>query len=64
MDTARWAREGDYPHNHAPVHEFGVKLSRIRERMYTATGRAIADERHAYMVAFFAQLDSEVRGER
>ncbi len=64
VDTARWAREGDDPHNHTPVHEFVVKLSRIRERMYTATGRAIADERHAYMVAFFAQLDSEVRGER
>ncbi len=32
--------------------------------MTTASGRAIAEERHAFMEAFFARLEAEVRGER
>ena len=36
----------------------------LKERMLTPTGRAIAEERHAYMVAFFERLDAEARGER
>jgi uncharacterized protein len=39
------------------------KLARIRERMQTATGRAIAEERHAYMVEYFTRLEAEIRGE-
>ena len=49
--------------DHTPVHEFVVKLGRIRERLYTASGRAIAEERHRFMVAFFRRLEAEVRGE-
>ncbi len=49
--------------DHTPVHEFVVKLSRIRERLYTASGRAIAEERHRFMLAFFQRLEAEVRGE-
>jgi len=63
VDVARWMEEGDDPHNHTPVHEFVVKLSRLKDRLFTPAGRAIAAERHAYMVAFFARLDAEVRGE-
>jgi uncharacterized protein len=48
---------------HTPVKEFHVKLARLRDRMYTATARRIADERHAFMVAFFERLEREVRGE-
>jgi len=50
----------------APVEsiEFVVKLSRIKERLFTQTGRAIAEERHAYMVAFFNRLNDEVQGKR
>jgi len=64
VDTARWLEEGDDPAAHTPVHEFVVKLSRLKERMFTHTGHAIAQERHAYMVAFFERLDAEARGER
>jgi uncharacterized protein len=46
------------------VLEFTVKLSHLKERLYTPTGRRIADERHEFMVTFFARLDAEVRGER
>lgn len=56
--------QGDGASEHTPVHEFVVKLSRLREVLTTPTGRAIAEERHALMVAFFARLDAEVRGER
>jgi len=63
VDVARWMAEGDDPQTHTPVHEFAVKLSHLKERMLTPTGRAIAEERHAYMVAFFERLDAEARGE-
>ncbi len=63
VDVARWELEGDDPVHHTPVHEFLVKLSRLKERLYTNTGRAIAEERHCYMADFFRRLDAEVRGE-
>lgn len=56
----------DYPgggRDHTPHHEFVYKLSRIKDRMLTATGRAIAQERHAAMCDFFARLAREIRGE-
>ncbi len=58
--------EGDLPteRDHTPAHEFVFKLSKLKDRMYTQTGKAIAEERHAYMVAFFERLGQEVRGER
>jgi uncharacterized protein len=64
VDVNRWTEEGDAPHNHTPVHEFVVKLSRLKERLFTPTGRSIAEERHTTMVAFFERFDAEVRGER
>ncbi len=50
------------PKQHTSVHEFHVKLKKIKERMHTATGRAIAEQRHAYMVGFYEQLDREMNG--
>ena len=64
VDLDRWLREGDDPDSHTPVHEFVVKLSRIKNVLYTETGRAVAQDRHAYMVAFFERLNAEVRGSR
>ena len=49
--------------NHTAVAEFVVKLSKVRERVHTAAARQIADERHAYMAAFFERLGREVKGE-
>ena len=53
---------GADPRQHTAVHEFHVKLSKIKERMFTATGKQLAAERHAFMVKFYEQLDQEVRG--
>ncbi len=48
--------------DHTPHHEYVYKLSRIPERLYTTTGRAIARQRDATMRAFFAQLAREIDG--
>ncbi|MBC7222823.1 MAG: HD domain-containing protein [Anaerolineae bacterium] len=49
--------------DHTPVHEFAFKLARLRDTLFTPTGRRIAEERHQFMVAFFQRLEQEVRGE-
>jgi uncharacterized protein len=48
---------------HTAVHEFVFKLSRLKETLFTPTAKAIAEERHRYMVKFFARLEREVKGE-
>jgi uncharacterized protein len=53
---------GADPQQHTAVHEFHVKLSKIKDRLFTATGKQIAAERHAFMVQFYEQLDREVTG--
>ncbi len=64
VDVADWELKGDDPDAHTPVHEFVVKLSRIKDRLTTPSGRAIAEERHSYMQAFYQRLGAEVRGEK
>ncbi|MGA9349266.1 MAG: HD domain-containing protein [Anaerolineae bacterium] len=49
---------------YTPVHEFIFKLSQLKEALFTATARQIAEERHRYMVEFFARLEEEVQGKR
>ncbi len=44
--------------------EYVVKLSRIRERILTASGRRLADERHRFMTLFFDRFLEEHEGER
>ena len=48
---------------HTPVHEFAFKLSRLAGTLFTPTARAIAARRHQFMVAYFARLEQEVKGE-
>ena len=52
------------PTDHTPVHEFTFKLSQLKDALFTATARQIAEERHRYLVEFFARLEEEVRGKR
>lgn len=42
--------------------EYIVKLRHIRDRMLTAEGRRLAEERHRFMVEFFNRLRDEVKG--
>lgn len=44
--------------------EFKLKLSKIKDRMLTAEGRRMAEERHAFMKGFFERLQQEYEGRR
>jgi uncharacterized protein len=48
---------------HTPLHEFHFKLARLKDTLFTATGKRLAEERHRVMVAYFARLAQEVTGE-
>lgn len=61
--TADHTKTKAYTADDTAHREFVVKLSRIRDRMLTGEGRRLAEERHAYMVEFFARLDREVAGD-
>ncbi len=49
--------------DHTAYAEFKVKLSKIKDRLHTASARRMAEERHAYMEGFFERLGREVKGE-
>jgi len=42
--------------------EFRIKMSRVRPHMLTTVGREMAEQRHAFMHAFFDQLTRETNG--
>lgn len=54
----------ELPDQHTPFREYEWKLVRIKDRLYTATARQIAEERHQFMKKFFEQWDLEIRGIR
>jgi len=43
--------------------EFAVKLSKIKDMLFTETARATAEERHHFMVQFFQRMAAEVSGQ-
>jgi uncharacterized protein len=53
----------DTRHEHTPVHEYHLKLVKIKGRLLTDSARLLAKERHAFMVAFYERLEREVRGQ-
>jgi uncharacterized protein len=44
--------------------EFKLKLSKIKDRMLTAQGRLLAEERHAFMEKYFERFFQEYGGEK
>lgn len=48
---------------HSAYHENIFKLSKIKARMYTVSGKAMAEERHRFMMSYFERLAAEARGE-
>lgn len=46
------------------VNHVHKKLLRIRDRVYTDAGRAVADDRHAFVETFVERFEREVPGER
>jgi uncharacterized protein len=51
-----------YTRDDTAYREFLVKLSRIKDRMFTREAKRIARERHRFMVEFFDRLNRETRG--
>jgi len=49
---------------HSAYHEYLFKLGKLKDRMFTATGKTIALERHKVLEVFFAQLIAEYAGEK
>ena len=49
---------------HTPYHEHLFKLRVLKERMYTPSGRALAEERHQFLENFFKQWQAELKAER
>ena len=51
-----------YSRNDTGYREYVVKLSKIKERIITPTGRRLAEERHRFMVSFFHRFIEEYEG--
>ncbi len=49
---------------HSAYHEYLFKLRRVKERLFTPSARALGEQRHAALVAYFEQLHAEMTGER
>lgn len=49
---------------HSSYHEFLFKLRNVKDRMFTPSGKALAEDRHKFLIAFYEQLQAEARGER
>lgn len=49
--------------DYSPSIEFALLFGNLPERMATAAGRQLAQERYDYMAEFFARLQKEVAGE-
>ena len=48
---------------HSSYHEYLFKLKKIKDRLYTATARALAEDRHRFLEEFFTRLPAEIQGE-
>ena len=55
-------REPNEPHT--PYHEHLFKLRKLKDRMFTETGKALAEERHQFLETFFEQLQAELQSKR
>jgi uncharacterized protein len=53
-----------YSANDTGFREYQVKLSKIRDRMQTETGKRLADARHRFMQEFFQHFQEEYAGKR
>lgn len=49
---------------HSSYHEYLFKLRRVKELLFTRTGKQIAEQRDAFLRAFYEQLQAECHGER
>jgi uncharacterized protein len=55
-------RTRPYTREDTAYREFLVKLSKIKDRIFTREGRRIARERHRFMAEYFDRLNKETEG--
>ena len=53
-----------YSREDTAYREFQFKLIKVKDRLLTASGKAMAEGRHRFMVRFFKRMDAEVKGIR
>lgn len=49
---------------HSSYHEYLFKLRRVKDRLFTAEAKRIAEKRHKFLVAFYQQIVAEAEGAR
>ena len=49
---------------HSAYHEYLFKLRKVKDALYTSTGKSLAAQRDAFLTTFFEQLQAECRGEK
>lgn len=49
---------------HSSYHEYLFKLRKVKDRLFTATARQIAESRDDYLTGFYEQLKAEIAAER
>ncbi len=47
---------------HSSYHEYLFKLSKVKDRLFTGTGKKIAEYRHAFLVDYYERLANEMKG--
>ena len=62
-DSFRLSGQAQPGEPHSAYHEYLFKLSRIKERLHTATARRMAAERDRYLMEFFTRIAQEMQGE-
>lgn len=61
--SAEAQASASYSREDSAYREYLVKLRHVRQHLLTDAGRRLAAGRHRFMVAFFTQIEREVRGE-
>lgn len=63
--SKRFLSTGEKENNeaHTPYHEHLFKLRKLKDRMFTKTGKDFAQARHDYLEGFFARLRAELKAE-
>lgn len=64
--SEQFLREGkaEPGEQHSAYHEYLFKLRKVKDALYTSTGKSLAAKRDDFLRAFFEQLQAECRGER
>ena len=49
---------------HSSYHEYLFKLRKVKDQLFTMTGRLIAEDRNAFLIEFYTRLLAEYKGDR